>query len=100
MPGGVQLSGNKPFSSVRNEEFVSFSTDGGFLWLHDQFAVFPVVAEWSAAVDGFAELGASEDGRVDTFGDFFTFPLGEDTQQMEEHPASRRAGVNRFAQGN
>jgi hypothetical protein len=31
---------------------------------------------------------------------FFALPLGEDAKQMEEHPASGSAGVNRFREGN
>ena len=85
---------------MHDEEFVGFPANGGFLGFQDQFALFPLKAIRSAAVYGFAKLGAGEDGRVHAFRDFLAFPLGEDPEQMKEHPASGSARVDRFTQRN
>ena len=76
------------------------SRERRFLRLDDEFAVFPFVAIRGAPVDGFAQFGAGQDGGIDALGDFLPFPLGEDAQQMEEHPSTGGAGVDGFAQGN
>lgn len=52
------------------------------------------------AIDGFAELGAGQNGGVGALGDFLSFPLGEHSQQVKEHPTSGGAGVDGLAQGN
>ena len=66
----------------------------------DELTVLPFVAIGGAAVDGFAELGAGQYGRVHPFGDLLPLPLGEHPQQVEKHPAAGGARVNGFGEGN
>ncbi len=99
IPGGVQELGDGSFAAVMQEQFICLTPNGGFFGMGNELLVLPLIAIRSAAIDGFAEFGADNDGCLHAVGNFFPFPLGHGGDHSEEQPASRRAGVDGLLQG-
>jgi len=64
MAGGIQELGNRALALVLQKQLICLPANRGFIRLDDELPVFPLVAVWGHAIDGLAELGADEDGRL------------------------------------
>jgi len=68
-----------------HKQFIRFPTDCGFLILHHELPVFPLISERGAPIDGLAELGAGKDGAF-TRSVISSLPLGNAKQVKNIRP--------------
>lgn len=78
--GDIEEVGNLAFAPMLQEQFIGLASDGDFSGMRNQFAVFPLVAVGSVAIDRLAKFRTGQDRSVDPFGNFLPFPLGEDPE--------------------
>ena len=96
----VQNARDRLFASMFEEQLVKQYAHRCFGRIGFELLVAPAIAERCRAADGFAELGADRDRRLDAFRDLLALPLGHCSDHCEKQPACRRTRVDLFLERN